>query len=64
MRRRFMDVLDTKTEKDLLDTLIPEIAKAANELRCAKKDLEKVNGRISFLLVLANELINRQEIKR
>jgi hypothetical protein len=59
-----MDVLDTKTDKELLDTLLPEIAKAANELRCAKKDLEKVNSRLSFLLVLTNELINRQEIKR
>lgn len=59
-----MDVLDTKTDKELLDTLIPEIAKAANELRCAQQDLKKVNGRISFLLVLAHELINRQEIKR
>ena len=59
-----MDVLDTKTDKELLETLLPEIAKAANELRCAKKDLEKVNSRMSFLLVLANELINRQEIKR
>lgn len=56
-----MDVLDTKTDKDLLDTLLPEIAKASNELRCAKKDLEKVNGRLSFLLVLTNELINRQK---
>lgn len=59
-----MDVLDTKTSRDLLETFLPEIAKASNELRCAQQDLKKINGRISFLLVLANELINRQEIKR
>ena len=56
-----MDVLDTKTDKELLDTLIPEIAKAANELRCAKRDLDKINGRLSFLLVLTHELINRKK---
>ena len=57
-----MDVLDNKTDKELLDSLLPEVAKAMNEIRCAKRDLEKATSRISFLLVITNELINRQEI--
>jgi hypothetical protein len=55
-----MDVLDNKTDKELLESLVAEIAKATNELRCAKGDLDKAQGRIKFLLVLAHELINRQ----
>jgi hypothetical protein len=55
-----MDVLDNKTDKELLESLVAEIAKATNELRCAKGDLDKAQGRIRFLLVLAHELINRQ----
>jgi hypothetical protein len=55
-----MDVLDTKSNKELLESLIAEIAKATNEIKCARGDLEKAQGRIKFLLVLAHELINRQ----
>jgi hypothetical protein len=55
-----MDVLDNKTDKQLLESLIAEIAKCTNELKCARGDLEKAQGRIKFLLVLAHELINRQ----
>lgn len=55
-----MDVLDTKTDKQLLESLIAEIAKATNEIRCAKADIDKAQGRIKFLLVLAHTLIERQ----
>ena len=55
-----MDVLDTKSNKELLESLIAEIAKATNEIKCARGDLEKAQGRIKFLLVLAHTLINRQ----
>jgi hypothetical protein len=55
-----MDVLDTKTDKQLLESLIAEIAKCTNELKCARGDLEKAQGRIKFLLVMAHTLINRQ----
>jgi hypothetical protein len=55
-----MDVLDTKTQKELLDSLVPEIAKTLNEIRCARRDLDKANSRINFLMVLANKLIERQ----
>jgi hypothetical protein len=56
-----MDVLGNKTNKELLKSLLAEIAKAQNELKCARGDLDKAQSRISFLIVLANDLINRQE---
>jgi hypothetical protein len=56
-----MDVLDKKTDKELLESLIAEIAKATNELKCARGDIDKAQSRIKFLLVLAHTLINRQK---
>jgi hypothetical protein len=56
-----MDVLDSKTDKQILESLITEIAKATNEVKCAKADIDKAQGRIKFLLVLAHTLINRQK---
>jgi hypothetical protein len=55
-----MDILDKKTDDELLRSLLGEIAKANNELRCAKGDLDKATSRLSFLVVLANKLIERQ----
>jgi len=56
-----MDVLKTKSNEELLLSLLAEVAKAQNELRCAKADIEKAQNRIRFVLVLTNELINRKE---
>lgn len=55
-----MDILDKKTDEELLRSIIGELAKANNELRCARADVEKATGRINFLLVMANTLIERQ----
>ena len=55
-----MDVIDNKSDKELLQSLVVEIAKCTNELKCARGDLEKAQGRIKFLLVLTHKLINRQ----
>lgn len=55
-----MDVLDNKTDKELLESLISEIAKCTNEIRCAKGDIDKAQSRIKFLLVLAHTMLNRQ----
>jgi hypothetical protein len=55
-----MDILKDKTDRELLDSLLAEIAKAKNEIKCARGDLEKAQSRIGFLIVVANELINRQ----
>jgi hypothetical protein len=43
-----MDVIDAKSDKQLIESLIAEIAKANNELKCARGDVEKAQGRISI----------------
>lgn len=56
-----MDILDTKSDEELMKSLIGELAKAKNELACAKGDIDKISSRIGFLLVVANTLINRSK---
>lgn len=56
-----MDILDQKTDQDLLKSLLAELAKAKNELHCAKGDIDKISGRIGFLLAITNTLINRSK---
>jgi len=55
-----MDLLKDKTDLDLLNSILAELAKSNNEVSCAKGDLNKAHNRQKFLLVLLNELINRQ----
>jgi hypothetical protein len=55
-----MDILDQKTSEELHRALIVELAKAKNELACARSDLDKVTNRLGFLLVIANKLIDRK----
>jgi len=55
-----MDVLD-KSSDDLVEAMLPELAKAMSELRCAKQDLEKATNRMSFILLLVNIVINRNK---
>ena len=56
-----MDVLNNKSDDELLKSAIAEIAKASNELKCSQQDLQKVSSRLSFLLVIANILLSRQK---
>lgn len=56
-----MDLLDAKTDSELLKSLLAELAKARNELGCARGDLDKITSRINFLLAITNTLINRKE---
>jgi hypothetical protein len=55
-----MDILDSKSDKELLQSLVAEIAKATNEIKCARGDIEKAQSRIKFLLVVAHTMLNRQ----
>jgi hypothetical protein len=55
-----MELLESKTDLELQTSLLAEIAKSSNELRCAKQDLNKIESRLSFALVLLNELRARQ----
>lgn len=56
-----MDILDQKTDDELMRSLLAELAKSNNELKCARQDLEKATGRLSFVIAVANKLINRQK---
>ena len=58
-----MQVLDSKTDEELLRSILAETAKAANELRCARGDVDKAQSRLQFTVALLNQLINRQEIQ-
>lgn len=54
------EIIDSKSNKELLDSIVAEIAKATGELRCARGDIDKANNRIRFCLLLAHTLIDRQ----
>lgn len=54
-----MDLLENKTDKELLQSILAEIAKTQNEIRCAKGDVQKAQSRLSFLIVAVNEMLNR-----
>jgi hypothetical protein len=56
-----MNVIDSKSTQELNQSLVAELAKATAELRCAKDDLAKVSSRLSFVLAVANTMINRQK---
>lgn len=55
-----MDPLDRKNDKELLKVLLEEAAKSANEIRCARADIEKAQKRLGFITVLVNRLLDRQ----
>jgi len=55
--------IDSKTDTDLLRSLLAEVAKATNEMRCAQGDIQKAQSRLQFTVAVINELIQRKEIK-
>lgn len=55
-----MDVLSTKSQEELLKSLLAEVAKASHELKCSLGDVQKAQQRLNFVLVLTNSLINRK----
>jgi len=56
-----MKIVEDLQTKELSQTVLAEVAKAKNELNSAQRDIEKAQSRLGFLIVLANELINRGE---
>lgn len=50
-----------KTQQELLESLLAEVAKATNELRCGERDIRKANGRLQFAVMAINEMINREK---
>lgn len=57
------DLLDKKSDQELLLTLLKEAAKSSSELKSANADLEKASNRIRFCLVLINRLLERIDQK-
>jgi len=56
-----MDLIDKKSDLELLQSLLAEMAKANNEIKCAQADLVKAQNRMKFLILLANTLIDRHQ---
>jgi hypothetical protein len=56
-----MQILDTKSDSELLQSLLAEIAKAQNEIRCSRSDIEKAQNRLRFCIMVANTLIDRKD---
>lgn len=53
------DLIENKTDTELLQSIVAETAKASNEIACAKRDITKATSRLNFLVVLANKMIER-----
>lgn len=56
-----MDLLENKTTQELYESLLAELAKTSNEIRCAERDIKKAESRLQFALVAINTLIKRRE---
>jgi hypothetical protein len=56
-----MDILRQKTDQEILVSILAEIAKSTNEIRCASGDIQKANSRMTFAIAAVNELIDRKK---
>lgn len=54
-------MLDTKTDQELYQSLLAELAKASNEIRTAENDVKKANSRLKFSIMLINKLMERNK---
>lgn len=54
-----MQIWNSKTTLEILKSMEAEIAKAQNELRCARGDVEKASNRIAFCLSAIHNLKDR-----
>lgn len=57
-----MDLLHTKSDTELYQSLLAETAKAKAELKCLLGDADKINNRLSFNLLMINELLTRNKV--
>ena len=51
--------LERYNDSELLKSLLAEAAKSINELKQAQGDLDKINSRLRFILVILNTLQER-----
>lgn len=56
-----MQILNTLNKKELAQTILAEVAKAKNEIKCAESDLKKAKSRLGFLVAVANELLTKED---
>lgn len=56
-----MNIIDTKSSDELLQSIIAEAAKAQNEIRCARGDIAKASSRLQFLIAVINQLQQRSK---
>ena len=54
-----MNIIENKTNNELYESLLAEVAKAKHEINCARGDIEKANNRLSFTIMLINKLVER-----
>lgn len=47
------------SSKDLIDSIVPEVAKSLNEIRHAQDDLIKAESRLKFILAVVHNLKTR-----
>ena len=55
-----IDLQDYKRD-ELLESLEAEVAKSLGELRCAQGDLDKINGRLRFILAVIHIIKGKKE---
>lgn len=58
-----MEIIEDKSNRELIQSLLAEVAKSKNELSCAQIDIQKASSRLNFSIVMLNELINRENNK-
>lgn len=58
-----MDILKEKSDREILQSVLAETAKTLNEVNCSLKDVNKARNRLTFLIALTNELLDRSEDK-
>lgn len=54
-----MNPIEDKTTDELTRSLLAEVAKAKNEINCARDDFEKASRRLGFAILLINTIIER-----
>lgn len=55
-----MNILDNKSQTELLKSLLASVAKAQNEIRSAEADINKAIKRNQFNIMLINKMIERE----
>jgi hypothetical protein len=59
----FIDMVNLEDYRrdELLESLEAEVAKSLGELKCAQGDLDKINGRLRFVLAVIHILKGKKD---